>query len=200
MVDHKTSGSSDELENLTDSEIVERLKESRDRKLQGILYDRYIDRVFFKCLSITNDTSMARDFAHDIFIKIFLNLGKFRGDSSLSLWIHSITYNHCIRELKKSGKIIYQDGLEAEETISNEVEKKYEWESQKIREETLKLAMNRLEPQDRILLLLKYQEHQRIEDIAGQMDLSVSAVKMRLMRVRNKLKSEIDRILNSEAP
>lgn len=75
------------FDQLTDEEIAERLKFSKDRTLHSELYDRYIDKVYFKCLSITNDAALARDFAHDIFIKIFTNLHQFKGNAILSLWI-----------------------------------------------------------------------------------------------------------------
>ena len=197
-MDQKNRGN-DELSssNLSDEEIVERLKVKKDRSLQSELYDRYIDRVFFKCLSITNDSSLARDFAHDIFIKIFTNLHQFKGKSRLSLWIHSITYHHCIRQLQRQGKIVYSDEIESDEISINSAEELFIGEELKDQVKLLEQAMKQLGVEDRLLLLMKYQDDYSVEQICAQLQLNSSAVKMRLMRARNKLKHELNILIKN---
>ena len=97
-MDQKNRGN-DELSssNLSDEEIVERLKVKKDRSFQSELYDRYIDRVFFKCLSITNDSSLARDFAHDIFTSSRENPGCHYGYIRSPIIIVSGSYNDRVR-------------------------------------------------------------------------------------------------------
>lgn len=180
------------FDQLTDEEIAERLKLKKDRTLQSELYDRYIDKVYFKCLSITNDAALARDFAHDIFIKVFTNLHQFKGQAKLSLWIHSITYNHCIRQLQRQGKIVYSEEVESDEVTFNIAEELFTREEIKDKIKVLNQAMSRLSVEDRLLLLMKYQDNFSIERICKQINLNQSAVKMRLMRARNKLKDEIN--------
>lgn len=180
---------------LSDEEIAERLKGKKDRALQSELYDRYIDKVYFKCLSITNDSALARDFAHDIFIKIFTNLHQFKGRAKLSLWIHSITYHHCIRQLQRQGKIIYSDEVDSNQVSVNVAEELFNQEDEKEKLKYLNLAMKQLNVEDRLILLMKYQDDFSIEQICLQLKMNSSAVKMRLMRARTKLKYELNRII-----
>ena len=42
--------------------------------LFSVLYDRYIDRVYGKVISMVNDIDESKDVAHDIFMKVYLNL------------------------------------------------------------------------------------------------------------------------------
>ena len=70
----------------------------------GILYDRYAEKVYHKCISFVKDVDLAQDLAHDVFLKTFLNLAKFEGKSKFSTWLYSLTYNFCIDYLRKNNK------------------------------------------------------------------------------------------------
>ncbi|MCB0686134.1 MAG: sigma-70 family RNA polymerase sigma factor [Saprospiraceae bacterium] len=197
MDQNKRDSEGHSREELSDEEIAERLKLKKDRSLQSELYDRYINKVYFKCLSITNDSALARDFAHDIFIKIFTNLHQFKGKAKLSLWIHSITYHHCIRQLQRKGKIIYSDEVETDEVSINIAEELFTREELRDKIKILGEAMKLLNVEDRLLLLMKYQDDYCIEQICAQLNLAPSAVKMRLMRARNKLKNELNTLFKN---
>ena len=54
--------------------------------------------------------------------------------------------------------------------------------------QNLKQAMDLLTAEERQLLLLKYQQEVSIKDLAGQHDLTESAIKMRLKRSRDRLR------------
>jgi len=94
--------------NFSDNEVIEKIKNG-DKSLFEVLYNRYADKVFYKALGLTKDRNIAKDLAHDIMIKIFLNLSKFKGTAPFSLWVHSISYNHCIDYLRKKKKMTYMD-------------------------------------------------------------------------------------------
>lgn len=180
-----------ELETWSDEELVAQILKRRDRKLQSALYDRYINRVYYKCLSITNDAAISRDYAHDIFIKVFTKLSSFKGRSQFSFWIHAITYNHCIRALQRSRKMVYSG--EVDEDISQVDDRDWILEMDP-REEQLKLlpqALKSIDTEDRLILMMKYQDGYSIDLICKHFDIASSAAKMRLMRARKKLKQAL---------
>ncbi len=94
---------------LSDTEIVERVVHYGEQHLLEHLYDRYATKIFHKCLSLTKEREVAKDLSHDIIIKIFTSLAKFQGKSAFSLWVHSITYNHCMDYLRLQKRLQYTD-------------------------------------------------------------------------------------------
>lgn len=59
----------------------------KDRNAQRKLYQAYAGRMLVVCSRYTQNTAEAEDVLQEAFIKIFQNLDKFRGESSLGAWI-----------------------------------------------------------------------------------------------------------------
>ncbi len=183
---------------LSDEEIVEQILAGQQHLLE-LLYDRYSARVFHKCLSIVKDREMSKDLTHDILVKVFTNLVKFKGKSAFSLWVHSITYNYCIDYLKKQKKLRFNDiDSVAYENIADD---QYDIEDKLLTE--LKLSQlnslfDRLDPDEKIILMMRYQDDMPVKDIATTLEISESAAKMRLKRVRDQLAVLLEKMPNDE--
>ena len=67
-----------------------------ERTAQHQLFQRYKDQVYRMALHMVHDTQSAEDMTQKVFIKVFENLPKFRGDAAVSSWIYRITTNICI--------------------------------------------------------------------------------------------------------
>ncbi len=170
---------------LSDHDIILFIVEHKDSKPFHILYDRYADKVYAKCLSFTNSQPEAENLAHDIFLKVYLKLKTFKVDSKFSTWLYSITYNYCVDFVTKARKTkeVYQEY--AEEMLVRDDE--YEEEMLQIRVDQLKVLLEKINPEDKALLLMKYQDDLSIKEIALITELSESAVKMRLKRTKEKI-------------
>jgi RNA polymerase sigma-70 factor (ECF subfamily) len=70
------------------------------------------------------------------------------------------------------------------ETIS-ESENDYSFHQMKV--DNLKKALELISPEEKMILLLKYQDYLSIKEIENVLDISESAVKMRLKRAKDKL-------------
>ncbi|NND34960.1 MAG: sigma-70 family RNA polymerase sigma factor [Saprospiraceae bacterium] len=186
-----------ELSSPSDEDLVAYLQANpRDRKLQGEIYDRFSRRIYFKCLSIVKNQETARDFSHDIFIRIFTNIHQFKGKSKFSLWVHSITYNYCLKQLGKkkiqAGSLDeYDDEITSEDTDSVLVTENRETQL-KIVESSLSL----LNAEERLLVSMKYVDNLKIHEMSKILKLEDSATKMRLKRTRDKLKKHIIKLSN----
>ncbi|MDP4587599.1 MAG: RNA polymerase subunit sigma-70, partial [Flavobacteriales bacterium] len=66
---------------LTDEEIVKSIVDHKNHDDFGLLYDRYSEKVYHKCISFVKDLDLAQDLAHDVFLKTFLNLSRFNHQS-----------------------------------------------------------------------------------------------------------------------
>ena len=73
---------------LSDEELINVIVVQGKTGMYGILYDRYADKVYRKCLSFEKDRDAAQDLAHDILIKVFIQLSKFEARSRFSTWLY----------------------------------------------------------------------------------------------------------------
>jgi len=154
-------------------------------ELFHILYDRYVDKVYRKCLLLTKDREISKDLTHDILIKVFLNLSKLKTITNFSLWVHSITYNHCIDYLRLKKKFKHEDYEEA--LFENITEEEIEREQQELKElrlSELEIVFEQLNQEERLILLMRYKDGLSIKAIAKALAVGESAVKMRLKRSR----------------
>ena len=177
-----------ELKKLSDKELIQIILEQGKKELLEILYVRYSARIYYKCLGIIRNKETAQDLAHDIMIKVFLKLDKYRGTSDFSLWVHSITYNHCMDYINKSKRFQYEDfDARAYEHVSTE---EIELENKILADlqlSQLEALLEELKPQDKLILMMRYQDSMSVKQVAKTLAISESAVKMRLKRSRDRL-------------
>ena len=177
-----------EQRKLNDEQLIKAYLEG-DNNCLGILYNRYYEKVFHKCLSFCGNHDDAFDLAQDILMKTFSHIESFKGSSKFSTWLFAITTNHCISnasriryECRLSEKVECQmaaEDLDAEKLAARQ------------HREDLELKIDdflwQLPEKDRIMLDLKYRLDYSIKDLQREFRLSASAVKMRLLRARNKM-------------
>ncbi len=72
-----------------------------DRIAARDLYDTHSPRVYRLAFRLTGDADLAREFTQDTFVRAFAQLGKFRGDSALSTWLHRITVTVVANAMRK---------------------------------------------------------------------------------------------------
>lgn len=168
-------------------EVIETYLQHQASACFAILYKRYSGKVYSKCISLLKDEALAQDATQEIFTKIFLNLARFSGKSKFSTWIYSISYNYCIDFIrrKKKQKNLFSDEMEKAPDIIDEVpdEELLEMEVYQLR-----TVLNNIPQGDKAILLMKYQDDMSIRDIAGILNKTESAVKMKIKRAKMKAK------------
>jgi RNA polymerase sigma factor (sigma-70 family) len=169
----------------TDEELVRLYVETQRNVFFEELYRRYSDKVYRKCVSFVKDQARAEDFTHDIFLKLIVRIGTFQESSKFSTWLFSITYNYCMDQIRINKKM-------AEEEIDEEfdVEDDTYLEDVELESKNLRKAMEAIAPEEKAILVMKYQDDFSIKDIADTLKITESAVKMRLKRSREKLKQK----------
>lgn len=175
---------------LSDEDLVKAIVLKNDTLLFEILYDRYDKLVYNKCRGFSRHDEEAEDLTQDIFLKLFVKLKTFKGKSKFSTWLYSFTYNHCVNYVNRSTakKIEKQsvdtDNLKDEHYGSQEQD---DADIQNLKVEKLKEALEKISPEEKMILLLKYQDSLSIKELCGVLDIGESAVKMRLKRAKEKL-------------
>ncbi len=177
--------SNGERKTLTDEEVVSAYLKTQNNYYFEILYGRYSSKIFGKCLTILKEESLAQDATQDVMMKILLNLSKFGGKSKFSTWVYSITYNFCIdfiRKKKKDKSQYYEDVSQFEDVV-DEVDDK---EILEIELERLKVIMERIPPDDKSILMMKYLDGMSIKEICLVINKTESAIKMQIKRAKLK--------------
>ena len=173
------------LEKSSDAELIALILKS-DSKALGELYSRYYRKVFQKCLTMVKDEDQAFDLAEESLMKSFDNLKGFRGGSSFSTWLYTITHRHCLEALRKQSRANIQLSSELDESDEPTADF-FENSDLEERETTMFALINALPEEERKLLLLKYTQGETIESLQKSLEVSSSAIKMRLMRTKEKL-------------
>ncbi len=173
----------------SDEELVTAIRQE-DRPALGELYNRYYKKVFNKCFSFTKKQEEAFDLAQESLMKAFDNIHSFKGESSFSTWLYTITHRHCLATLKKNGRFQFHS-LE-ENTVRDDDQydgsPAAEENSERAEQELIMYSLiNALPEKERSLLNLKYLQGESVENLQAQLNISGSAVKMRLKRSREKL-------------
>ncbi len=173
------------LKKSSDDELISCIGQG-NREAFGELYHRYYKKVFRKCLSFTRDSDEAFDLAQEALMKAFDKLHTFRGEASFSTWLFTITQRHCLASLKKENKKNSLSFLESEHFPFDATET--ESTHDRIEQETIMFSLLHALPEpERQLLTMKYKDGESIEKLQTILDLSSSAIKMRLKRSKERL-------------
>ena len=170
---------------LTDEQIIHEILHEHKSELFEIIYKRYYNRVKDKCYSFLKNSNQAEEFANDIFSKVYEKLSGFQGKSSFSSWLYSISYNAIIDFLRKKKQLHYPNWNQENEIpeIINETNAAMS----EINYENLMQIFELIHPEEKAILLMKYQDSLSLRDIAVSLSISDDAVKMRLKRARSRV-------------
>lgn len=175
------------IKNLTDEELVDQIVKTKNDGLFKLLYDRYSHLVFNKCYGFTKTRSEAQDLAQDVFIKLFQKLHTYKEKSKFSTWLYAFIYNSCIDYVNKNVlQKVHSNDLEPRNFEHLQIETD-DYSLFQMKEDTLKIALETITPEDKMILLMKYQDDFSIKDIMTVLEISESAVKMRLKRAKARI-------------
>ncbi|MEO1434966.1 MAG: sigma-70 family RNA polymerase sigma factor [Bacteroidota bacterium] len=153
------------------------------------IYKRYHKKVNSKCLSMLHSAEDAKDANQEIWIKVMNNLHRFESRSNIGTWVYSIAHRTCIDILRSKtrkqnqktkterdlGSIMYNNNIHEGPSHNPMAEHVYQ-------------LVQTSDDNQMELLRCQYFEGMSISDMANHFGLSESAIKMRLLRSRNKLK------------
>lgn len=172
---------------LTDEELVEQIIKTKNDFLFGVLYERFSHVVYNKCYGFTKTQAEAKDLAQDVFIKLYQKIVSFQGKSKFSTWMYSLTYNMCVDYVnKKTLNTVSSSDIELEDLSHLQIETD-DYSLFQMREDLLKRALEDIAPEDKMILLLKYQDDFTIKEIMVVLEINEGAVKMRLKRAKARI-------------
>ena len=91
------------VQEISEQEIIARCKRG-DRSAFQVLVERYERRAYGIAFGMLRSREDAMDAAQDAFVKVFRNIGSFKGDSSFYTWFYRIVKNVCIDHCRKKSR------------------------------------------------------------------------------------------------
>ena len=148
------------------------------------LLRRHQQKVWQLCYRLMGNEHDAGDAAQEVFIRLFVNRGKFEGRSKFTTWLHAIAVRTCLSLRRAHGR------RRQRETTTDSTNLEGASEGQRPAQAEAMDAYHVLETlgeQDRAMLILKYAENYTFEELASMFGISKSACKMRVSRARDKI-------------
>ena len=185
-----------------EGELVRR-SQSGDHEAFTTLVRQYERHIYRLALNITRDPTDAEDVLQEAFLKAYSNLKSFQGVSRFYTWLVRIAVNEALMKLRKRRAAPAMVALD--EPISD-------GEDQEIRRdladwgdnpeqrlgkievgEIVSRAIDGLELPYRMVVMLRDIEELSTEETAKALELSIPAVKSRLLRARLMLRNKLNR-------
>ena len=136
--------------------------------------------IYNLCFRYLKNKELAQDIASDTFLK-FQENGNFEGKSNIKSYIGRIAINLCIDELKNPNAIDRLIDIEFVEYSDNY--------------DVFLGILNNLNPPELRILKLKYIDGIEFKDLAKMYGLGVSAMKMRVKRIKDNMNKIYESLL-----
>ncbi|WNS46081.1 RNA polymerase sigma factor [Paenibacillus sp. MMS20-IR301] len=173
---------------VTDEQLLMQYKQGNTAVLELFVY-RYHQKIYAYLYRLTNKRQLAEDLVQECFVRVFTALQAGRLPERFRPWIYRIATNLC-RDLWKSGVYRYEvaamdtgvydaaDG--GRDTVASILDKQYE-------REAVIAALAALPEEERQIVILRFYEELKLDEIAELMELPPGTVKSKLYRAFRRL-------------
>lgn len=182
--------------------LLRRLRDRDERAFRELL-ETHRDRVYNITYRMLGNRAEAEDIAQEVFITVFKTIDTFREESKFSTWLYRVTVNHCKNRIKYLARRHDRDRDELDETSQQangaiagstprtpQPDRALEGVQM---EAILQKAIEGLDDDHRIVVVLRDVEDLSIEEICDITGLPDGTVKSRLHRARLALRKKLQR-------
>ncbi len=186
------------MESILDTELVQRAQRGDSPAFDELII-RYQKRVSSLVYRYVEDRDCASDLVQDIFLKIYTNIKRFKGDASFSTWLFRIAVNDCI-DYKRRLKVRRETSLDAiTEKGFDPRDDRQDAQIEmglltRIENKRIRSLVDQLDPDQKMILVMKVYEEMTFEDIARVMGAPLSTIKSRLYKALDNLGKDLRRL------
>jgi RNA polymerase sigma-70 factor, ECF subfamily len=186
---------SSDRDNAVSDEVLVAKSKNGDKAAFEILVKRYSKYVYTTAFFMIRDSHEAEDISQEVFVKVYLSIGGFRGLSSFKTWLRKLTVNTCIDKIRLKSKIsdkkvsldsMIEDGKEILLYEFNQNVEKFFQDKETVND-VLKIVVN-LDESYRIPLILRDLQDYSYIEIAEILKKPVGTVKTNIHRARKIIK------------
>jgi RNA polymerase sigma-70 factor, ECF subfamily len=151
-------------------------------------------RVFAIVGGILRRREDVEDVAQQVFLKVYLSLGRFDLRSSFSTWLYKIAVNECwdLLRKKKSRRLVYEADMGEEQArqmhaVPGDAAGPADAYQRAETQQRVERLLAELPEDERLMMVLKEAEGFSVDEIGEVLGMNVNTVKVRLFRARRKL-------------
>ena len=164
------------MEPRSDFDLVQEVRNGK-RQAYTELMQRYQQRVYWVARRIVGDHAEADDVVQETFIKAYLALGEFRGDSGFFTWVYRIAVNLALNSVRKRQVMNFlRDSELLSRILPSSDDPSAEVELQET-EAALRRAIASLPEKQKAVFVLRYHEELSYHEIARILNTSIGGLK-----------------------
>ncbi len=189
-----------ETEGLSDDELVARVRASDRTDLREFeqLMQRHAPRVAANCRHLSGSATDAEDLTQEVFVKAYFKLDRFEGRGSFGAWIGRIKVNHCLNHLKKTKRMRFDDIDDPVVASSDALHVAADGPGA-LERAVIHEVLEGLTDTLRIPLVMCDVDGFSYQEIAEQLGVGLSAVKMRIKRGREEFRRRYEEATGARA-
>lgn len=153
-----------------------------------VLMKRYQDALMRTCTRYLGSLHDAEEVVHEVMLKVFHGLARFKGESSFKTWLYRIAHNESMSYLRKRKDQLALDAVSEDDYLSTD-QHRVEMD---VMGQRLDRWISRLGLEDKTIVVYRAIAELEFKEIAEIMDMNLSAVKMRYQRALEKLKQHYE--------
>ena len=169
-------------------EIIQRCLDG-DGDAYAVLVDRYQAMAYTAASRMLGDADLANDIAQESFIAAYGGLRQFGFRSKFSSWLMSIVLNKCRDHFRAVRETVSVDSI-AEVRATGRRDPEQEASARETAD-AVQIALNRLPPAYREIIILKHIEELDYQEISDILGIGIPALKVRAYRGRELLRQAL---------
>jgi RNA polymerase sigma-70 factor, ECF subfamily len=184
--------------------FVARLQANEDAAYDELVRT-YSASLFHVAYRMLGDSAEASDAVQEIFLKVFRNIGGFKGEAALKTWVFKIAFSEILNRLRwwrrrhrfATMSLDEQpNGASAGHSVPSPTPSPEQLLQSKEQETAIQQALGRISKDHRSIIVLRDIEGFSYNEIADVLGVSIGTVKSRLARARSDLKKSLMRYLS----
>lgn len=180
------------IEMMDEADIVAALKGGSSTAAEELVR-LYGNRLLRSAYLLCGNEADAQDLVQETLIVAVRSPGRFRGQSALYTWLHGILLNLTRRHHRKRKRLVYTDELPRQEDEDPSGAVRLDTRAAST---TLKEAIQKLSPRHREVIVLRYFEGMKMQEIARHVGVTKGTVGSRLHYATRRLRQLIPDELN----
>ncbi len=177
---------------MNDEELIKKIIKG-DKKAMDELVERYYKKIYNYFYRNTRNEDLSYEYTQEVFYKVFSKISSFDFKYKFSTWLYSISHNYLIDNIRKKKARSFSDSSSDESyfderfnvnSFQNTAEEEIIYEEHV---EKLWKVVSLLSPEYKELIIMRYVNEMKYEEMAEILKIPLGTLKNKLFRAKVKL-------------
>ncbi|WP_079495266.1 RNA polymerase sigma factor [Maledivibacter halophilus] len=167
-------------------------KKTLDFKQEACLYKKYYKTVYRTIYYCIKNKEITKELTNEAFITAFEKFYTLKDISKFKSWICAIGTNLAKKYIQKNSKLYFIEDYNNLSIVTNNIENEIiEKMDREMKLDYIKKSLEKINPQYKEIIILRYYCDMTYIEIAGHLDISIGTVKSRISRAKKQIINEV---------